>query len=147
MIASTNEHSVSTNHYMSLRSLRSLLMNSSHPSGDEGGTYVGVNRLVKVGLFFNTYLLIAHVIIGFLCHHLSSFLVALNGFRGEWYVYILRILIREHTHHFVELDLPYGFCVIQIYLHCGLVLSFLTCLVVYATLHLNGSTPKPQIRK
>ena len=54
-------------------------MNTSHPETKTGLLEIEVNRLAKI-LCAVTFVL-------------SIAMVALNGFRGQWYIYVFRFLI------------------------------------------------------
>ena len=71
-------------------------MNTSHPGTKVGLLDLEINRLAKVSAVTARYCYTTPTPSQILCavtFALSFALVALNGFRGLWYIYIFRFLI------------------------------------------------------
>jgi len=72
------------------------VMNTSHPETKVGLLDLEINNLSKVSLLLSRFGLCLTKCSQILCavtFALSLLLVALNGFRGQWYVYVFRFLI------------------------------------------------------
>jgi len=73
------------------------VMNTSHPETKVGLLDLEINRLAKVGMYVlvlrGTFMTVYLQILCAVTFALSFGLVALNGFRGQWYIYVFRFLI------------------------------------------------------
>lgn len=73
------------------------VMNTSHPETKVGLLDLEINRLAKVCTYVlvlgGIYMTVHLQILCAVTFALSFGLVALNGFRGQWYIYVFRFLI------------------------------------------------------
>lgn len=70
------------------------VMNTSHPETKVGLLDLEINRVAKVsGSLAHHSVIEGQKILCAVTFALSVLLVALNGFRGQWYIYVFRFLI------------------------------------------------------